>query len=172
MSDYPDAVSKPSGRLNPACGSLCTRDPSSMLGHAGETRPNRSDWSRRRDSNPRPSDYKSDALPTELRRRSKPLIVPNSWSGRRGSNSQHSAWKADTLPIELLPHSSHLSKTADFYSSSFYGREGRLAINGRPAPRLPTHAPAAPSANRSVTELRQASPSSPPRRQARSQLLL
>ena|GEM_PF-7055305 len=25
-------------------------------------------WSRRRDSNPRPSDYKSDALPTELRR--------------------------------------------------------------------------------------------------------
>ena len=26
-------------------------------------------WSRRRDLNPRPSDYKSDALPTELRRR-------------------------------------------------------------------------------------------------------
>jgi hypothetical protein len=25
-------------------------------------------WSRRRDLNPRPSDYKSDALPTELRR--------------------------------------------------------------------------------------------------------
>src|SRR5712691_11465500 len=28
------------------------------------------EWSRRRDLNPRPSDYKSDALPTELRRRS------------------------------------------------------------------------------------------------------
>src|SRR5476651_669942 len=27
-------------------------------------------WSRRRDLNPRPSDYKSDALPTELRRQS------------------------------------------------------------------------------------------------------
>src|SRR5436190_19466010 len=27
------------------------------------------EWSRRRDLNPRPSDYKSDALPTELRRR-------------------------------------------------------------------------------------------------------
>ena len=30
--------------------------------------PRARDWSRREDSNPRPSDYKSDALPTELRR--------------------------------------------------------------------------------------------------------
>ena len=35
------------------------------------------EWSRRRGSNPRPSDYKSDALPSELRRRSevRTLIV-------------------------------------------------------------------------------------------------
>ncbi len=34
------------------------------------TRRARSSWSWRRDSNPRPSDYKSDALPAELRQRS------------------------------------------------------------------------------------------------------
>src|ERR1035438_8143826 len=34
-------------------------------------------WSRRRDLNPRPSDYKSDALPTELRRRQKQQLRAN-----------------------------------------------------------------------------------------------
>src|SRR5208337_1144657 len=47
--------------------------------------------------NPRPSDYKSDALPTELRR-------PGSesrrlWSGVRESNPCKSAWKADARPL-------------------------------------------------------------------------
>ena len=55
-------------------------------------------WSRRQDSNQWPADYKSAALPTELRRR---LLF---WSGKRGSNSQPTAWKAVALPIELFPH--------------------------------------------------------------------
>ena len=38
-------------------------------------------WSRRRDLNPRPSDYKSDALPTELRRRG--------FSAQRGAAPLH-----------------------------------------------------------------------------------
>ena len=32
-------------------------------------------WSWRRDLNPRPSDYKSDALPTELRQQSQPKLI-------------------------------------------------------------------------------------------------
>jgi hypothetical protein len=36
---------------------------------AGNSSPNFAYWSWRRDLNPRPSDYKSDALPTELRQR-------------------------------------------------------------------------------------------------------
>lgn len=55
-------------------------------------------WSWRQDSNPRPSDYKSLALPTELRQ----LTI--FWSGKRGSNPQPTAWKAVALPIELFPH--------------------------------------------------------------------
>src|SRR5581483_4496126 len=35
----------------------------------------KSDWSRQRDLNPRPSDYKSDALPTELCRREEKIVV-------------------------------------------------------------------------------------------------
>jgi hypothetical protein len=49
-------------------------------------------WSRRQGLNLRPSDYKSDALPAELRRLRK-------WSGRRESNSRPTAWKAVTLPL-------------------------------------------------------------------------
>ena len=33
-------------------------------------------WSRRRDLNPRPSDYKSDALPAELRQPEQPCSLP------------------------------------------------------------------------------------------------
>src|SRR5665213_2456514 len=33
-------------------------------------------WSWRRDLNPRPSDYKSDALPAELRQPKQPCVVP------------------------------------------------------------------------------------------------
>src|SRR5713226_8694244 len=42
-----------------------------MLPYRGfvvSVRENRNSWSRRRDLNPRPTDYKSVALPTELRR--------------------------------------------------------------------------------------------------------
>ena len=56
-------------------------------------------WSWRSDLNRRPADYKSAALPTELRQR-KTII----WSGKRDSNPQPTAWKAATLPIELFPH--------------------------------------------------------------------
>lgn len=51
-------------------------------------------WSWRLDLNQRPADYKSAALPTELRQH---------WSGKRGSNPQPTAWKAVALPIELFP---------------------------------------------------------------------
>ncbi len=67
-------------------------------------------WSWRRDLNPRPSDYKSDALPTELRQHSTGAEIRRgaaggaagsiiSWSGRRESNPQPTAWKAVTLPL-------------------------------------------------------------------------
>ena len=54
-------------------------------------------WSWQLDSNQRPADYKSAALPTELRQHS-------IWSGKRDSNPQPTAWKAVALAIELLPH--------------------------------------------------------------------
>ena len=43
------------------------------------------EWSRRRDLNPRPSDYKSDALPTELRR---PSRKDGAGDGNRTRNQQ------------------------------------------------------------------------------------
>ena len=86
----------------------------------------------RRDSNPRPSAWKANALSTELlphflwakmdsnHRRRKPAdlqsapfghsgICPTfstifSKSGRRDSNPRPSAWKANALSTELLPH--------------------------------------------------------------------
>ena len=48
--------------------------------------------------NQRPTDYKSVALPTELRQRFGYL-----WSGKRDSNPQPTAWKAAALPVELFP---------------------------------------------------------------------
>ena len=83
-------------------------------------------WSGRRDSNPRHSAWKAEALPTELH----PLIFgggwgnrtpnsalqgprvpvstnpPNSWSGRRDSNPRHLPWQGSALPTELHPHCS------------------------------------------------------------------
>src|ERR1700757_1298436 len=56
------------------------------------------EWSRRRDLNPRPSDYKSDALPTELRRR---------FGMERGTGLEpatNSVEGCDST-IELPPHS-------------------------------------------------------------------
>ena len=47
-----------------------------------------SKWSWRRDLNPRPSDYKSDALPAELRQPDHPKMLP----GNTGKS-------ADTLPL-------------------------------------------------------------------------
>ena len=44
----------------------------------------RSSWSWRRDSNPRPSDYKSDALPAELRQPPKPNYYSQSDSELQG----------------------------------------------------------------------------------------
>ena len=55
-------------------------------------------WSWRRDSNPRPSDYKSDALPAELRQRTFSRLP-----GQR--------WKVSTTEFRLQAHS-HSSKTA------------------------------------------------------------
>lgn len=83
-------------------------------------------WGDQRDSNPRPPDPQSGALPTELwsprkngapgRTRTcsprirNPMLYPvelrahqKRWSGRRDSNPQPSAWKADALPVELHP---------------------------------------------------------------------
>ncbi len=71
-------------------------------------------WSRQQDLNPRPTDYKSVALPTELcrrlffsicvyfetnlRRRHTVLSVcGGKWSGKRDSNPQPTAWKAVAL---------------------------------------------------------------------------
>jgi hypothetical protein len=56
-------------------------------------------WSWRLDLNQRPADYKSAALPTELRQH-----LNTFWSGKRDSNPQPTAWKAAALPIELFPH--------------------------------------------------------------------
>ena len=69
-----------------------------VLRRYSEGRTSSEPWSWRRDLNPRPSDYKSDALPTELRQltRLQPLLA---WSGRRESNPQPTAWKAVTLPL-------------------------------------------------------------------------
>ncbi len=63
----------------------------------------------RRESNPRPSAWKADALPTELlppvttHRSAKTTSKSTLWSGRRESNPRPSAWEADALPTELLP---------------------------------------------------------------------
>ena len=51
----------------------------------------RREWSGRRVSNPRPSAWKADALPTEL-------LPPVRWSGRRDLNSRPPAPKAGALP--------------------------------------------------------------------------
>ena len=54
-------------------------------------------WCRLQDLNPKPTDYRSVALP----------IVPSrqyKWSGKRGLNPQQPVWKTGTLPIELFPH--------------------------------------------------------------------
>jgi hypothetical protein len=59
-------------------------------------------WSWRLDLNQRPTDYKSVALPTELRQLV--LFIFQIWSGKRDSNPQPTAWKAVALPIELFPH--------------------------------------------------------------------
>ncbi len=50
-------------------------------------------WCRLQDSNLRPTDYKSVALPTELRRQ---------WWRMRGSNPRPAPCKGDALPTELI----------------------------------------------------------------------
>ena len=52
-------------------------------------------WCREQESNPRPTDYKSVALPTELSRQ---------WWRMTGSNRRPYACKAYALPAELILH--------------------------------------------------------------------
>ena len=88
-----------------------TRPFSQLFSRAGP--PDGTNWSWRRDLNPRPSDYKSDALPTELRQPGKLFILAEfSWSGRRESNPQPTAWKAVTLPLSY-------SRSSPAHSRSF-----------------------------------------------------
>ena len=54
------------------------------------------DWSWRRDLNPRPSDYKSDALPTELRR---PAIDINSAFRQNADTTKHVSKRQVALSI-------------------------------------------------------------------------
>ena len=68
------------------------------------------DWSWWTDLNPRPTDYKSAALPTELHqhicgrgRFSLPLWENRRFVARTGSNRRPSACKADALPTALYP---------------------------------------------------------------------
>ena len=56
-------------------------------------------WSWWWDSNPRPADYKSAALPIELHQH-----VLCCWWELQGSNLWHPACKADALPAELIAH--------------------------------------------------------------------
>ena len=55
-------------------------------------------WCRRKESNPRPTDYKSVALPTELHRQ---LSI---WWVRTKSNRRHLELQSNALPTELLTH--------------------------------------------------------------------
>ena len=59
-------------------------------------------WSWRRDLNPRPSDYKSDALPTELRQRRK---FARTWKLERetGIEPATNSLEGCDSTIELLP---------------------------------------------------------------------
>src|SRR6056297_4301307 len=56
-------------------------------------------WCRRKESNPRPTDYKSVALPTELHRHKK-----YKWWLRTESNRRHKDFQSFALPTELLSH--------------------------------------------------------------------
>ena len=59
-------------------------------------------WSWRRDLNPRPSDYKSDALPAELRQRcSNSWIIADKAAELQGSCIGRSTWI--TNPVEKMP---------------------------------------------------------------------
>jgi hypothetical protein len=56
----------------------------------------RNSWCRRRDSNTRPTVYETVALPAELRRRNE-----LTWCRRRGSNTRPAVYKTAALPTEL-----------------------------------------------------------------------
>jgi hypothetical protein len=59
----------------------------------------RDEWSGRRDSNPRPSPWQGDALPTEPL----PLEIPSThgWCREPGSNWRHRDFQSRALPTEL-----------------------------------------------------------------------
>jgi hypothetical protein len=65
-----------------------------------------SKWSWRRDLNPRPSDYKSDALPAELRQPDH----PQDFAGNTGNPRTHSRSAHNTAQNERLAHRKRRSK--------------------------------------------------------------
>ena len=75
-------------------------------------------WSWWWDSNPRPADYKSAALPIELHQH-----ILKFWWVLQGSNLWHPACKADALPAEL-------NSRNNLFSLKYSGRDDRIRTCG------------------------------------------
>jgi hypothetical protein len=102
-------------RIKKTCKNYCERPTirAASLANASNAETRFRKWSWRRDLNPRPSDYKSDALPAELRQPFPPETAPDIFFDPRSRARTHSRSGRTTAQKSRLAHTVRGSKRGE-----------------------------------------------------------